>query len=72
MMGLKLNHVSKNGPMQGRRESIRHIYPLHTTVDEYPQNILVVNSFPPGQNDADGIFRCIFVNEKFCIFIKNW
>ena len=32
-----------------------------------------VNSSPPGQNGrhfADDIFRCIFVNEKFCILIK--
>ena len=32
-----------------------------------------VNSFRPGQNgchSADDIFRCIFVNEKFCILIK--
>ena len=32
-----------------------------------------VNSSPPGQNGphfADNIFRCIFQNEKFCIFIK--
>ena len=32
-----------------------------------------VNSSPPGQNGhhfADNIFRCIFVNEKSCIFIE--
>ena len=32
-----------------------------------------VNSSPPGQNSrhfTDDIFRCIFVNEKFCILIK--
>ena len=32
-----------------------------------------VNSSPPGQNGphfADDIFRCIFINEKFCIFTK--
>ena len=32
-----------------------------------------VNSSPSGQNGhhfADDIFRCIFVNEKFCILIK--
>ena len=32
-----------------------------------------VNSSPPGQNVrhfADDIFRCIFMNEKFCILIK--
>ena len=29
---------------------------------------------PGGQNDrhfADDIFRCIFMNERFCILIKN-
>ena len=34
------------------------------------------NSFPPGQNGrhfADDIFRCIFVNEKICIWLKfHW
>ena len=33
-----------------------------------------VNSSPPGQNGhrfTDDIFRCIFMNEKFCIVIKN-
>ena len=32
-----------------------------------------INSSPPGQNSrlfADDIFRCIFVNEKFCISIR--
>ena len=32
-----------------------------------------INSSPPGQNGRhfpDDIFRCIFVNEKFCILIK--
>ena len=32
-----------------------------------------INSSPPGQNGcrfADVIFRCIFMNEKFCILIK--
>ena len=32
-----------------------------------------VNSSPPGQNGrlfTDDIFRCIFVNEKFCILMK--
>ena len=31
------------------------------------------NSYPPWQNGrhfTDSIFRCIFVNDKFCIFIK--
>ena len=33
----------------------------------------MINSFPLGQNGrhfANDIFRCIFVNEKFCILIK--
>ena len=32
-----------------------------------------INSSPPGQNGrhfANDIFKCIFVNEKFCILIK--
>ena len=29
-----------------------------------------VNSSPHGRHFADHIFRCIFVNEKFCILIK--
>ena len=37
--------------------------------------ILIIddNLSPPGQNGrrfADDIFRCIFVNEKFCILTK--
>ena len=34
---------------------------------------LLINSSLPGQNGhhfADDIFRCIFVNEKFCILIR--
>ena len=37
------------------------------------QRIMSCNSAPPGQNVrhfADDIFKCIFVNEKFCILIK--
>ena len=33
----------------------------------------ILNSSPPGQNGhhfADDIFKCIFVNEKFCILIE--
>ena len=40
----------------------------HPTFDE-------LNSSPIGQNGRhfiDDIFRCIFVNEKFCILIKIW
>ena len=41
---------------------------LFYTSYDYP-----LNSSPPGQNGrhfGDDIFRCIFVNEKFCILIK--
>ena len=34
---------------------------------------LIINSSLPGQNDrhfTDDNFKCIFVNEKFCISIK--
>ena len=34
---------------------------------------IILNSFPPRQNGrhlVDDIFRCIFVDEKFCIMIK--
>ena len=37
------------------------------------ETILDFNSSPPGQNGhhlADDIFRCIFVNEYFCILLK--
>ena len=36
------------------------------------KSILTINSSPPGQNGCrfiDGTFKCIFVNEKFCIVI---
>ena len=39
----------------------------------YNPNTPIVNSSPPGQNGryfADDIFRCIVVNEKFCILIE--
>ena len=35
----------------------------------------IVNSSLPGQNDrhfADNIFRCIFINEKFCVLMWIW
>ena len=34
----------------------------------------MVNSSPPGQNGhhfTDNIFKCIFLNEKFCILIQT-
>ena len=36
-------------------------------------NVYSFNSSPPGQNGhhfAEDFFRCIFVNEKFCILLK--
>ena len=46
----------------------------HNTITaEVLQNRWEVNSCPPGQNGrhvADDIFRCIFMNEKFCILIE--
>ena len=36
-------------------------------------SIYAINSSSPAQNGchfADGIFKCIFVNEKFCILIE--
>ena len=39
----------------------------------YMHNIVLALLISPGQNDrhsADNIFRCIFVNEKFCVLIK--
>ena len=38
----------------------------------FQEHNTIINSFPPGQNGCyftDNIFRCIFVNEKFCILI---
>ena len=40
----------------------------------YNQEIATFNSSAPVQNDhhfTDDTFKCIFVNEKFCISIKN-
>ena len=37
------------------------------------RTLVFINSSPPGQNGrhfADDVFRCIFINEKFCILIK--
>ena len=41
--------------------------------DVSSESLRCFNSSPPGQNGrhfADDIFRCIFVNEKFCISNK--
>ena len=42
-------------------------------IDAWSFSDHLINSSPPGQNGchfAKDIFRCIFVNKKFCIFIK--
>ena len=39
----------------------------------YPVHLCILAHLSPGQNGrhfADNIFRCIFMNEKFCILIK--
>ena len=41
--------------------------------DISPHEASLGNSFPPEQNGRhfpDDIFRCLFMNEKFCILIK--
>ena len=42
----------------------------------YVYESIAFNSFPPGQNGRlfpDDIFRCILMNEKFCILLKfHW
>ena len=37
------------------------------------ESLPLINSSPPGQNGrhvADDVFKCIFLNEKFCILIR--
>ena len=55
------------------------VHPVHRYVtsscysSRCPVAYRAFNSSPPGQNGhhfADNIFRCIFVNEKFCMLIK--
>ena len=51
----------------------RHLQPAGETGLGIKAGVTSLNSSPPGQNGrhfADNIFRCIFVNEKFCILIK--
>ena len=49
-------------------------YASGTRIIVVPQSkLLITKSLPPRQNGhhiADDIFRAIFANEKFCIFIK--
>ena len=48
-----------------------HKWPV--TRKMFPFDDVIMNSSPPGQNGChftDDIFRCIFVNEKICIFIE--
>ena len=55
-------------PLQSMRKTNGFSITMGFQYDKYP-----LNSSPPGQNGryfADDIFRCIFMNEKFCILIK--
>ena len=48
-------------------------HPLHKMINPLLSHCMMLNPSLPGQNVrhfAGGIFRCIFVNEKFCIFGK--
>ena len=72
---------SETGPIDRR-----HKFPFDTSDKPTHMSTLIISPYitsygsqswfsscPPGQNGhhfADDIFRCIFVNEKFCIFIK--
>ena len=53
-----------------------HCEAIHMSPDQQYDccvNDSTLNPSPPGQNGrdfAEDIFRCIFVNEKFCILIK--
>ena len=53
---------------------IKTLIDLEIIISYFDANFQIyINSSPPGQNGchfADNIFRCIFVNEKFCILIK--
>ena len=47
------------------------VWTIWTPISAVPKKD--VNSSPPGQNGRhfpDDIFKCIFMNEKFCIFIQ--
>ena len=62
------------------RRSKRWLSSLPSLISSSPysqssgRSVIAFNSSTPGQNGrhfADDIFRCIFVNEKFCILIKT-
>ena len=70
--------ISVDSPHKGPVTDVTvlcHYIPLfYMDVISYPcPNVADVNSSPPGQNGchlADDIFRCVFINENFCIVIK--
>ena len=74
-----LESIDKKVLILGRRDTppgvctyARHIDYMGGLNQCY-DNFYKINSSPPGQNGrhfADDIFRCILVNEKFCILIK--
>ena len=59
-------HLFMNGHIGESNWSI--IYPCHWVIVFV---LFIINSSSPAQNGrclADDIFRCVFMNEKFCIF----
>ena len=57
-----------NSPSQGHASTITK---LRLQCDR--KGYISFNSSPPGQNGrylTDDVFKCIFLNEKFCILIK--
>ena len=51
----------------------QRLWILHMKAQECLQHIHVMMSSPPGKNGrhfSDDSFKCIFVNEKFCILIE--
>ena len=63
--------IREIGPWIPLRLSIKDL--CHNANGCHLQLLFTLTNLPPGQNGhhfADDIFRCIFVNEKFCILIK--
>ena len=59
---------------KGRLSMVRAVIMAWVMFADVDFTIIAVNSSPPGQNGchfADDISRCIFMNENFCILIRN-
>ena len=67
MVSLLTQWVNSRGSVT--KKILFHVHIWHETLSN-------INSSPPGQNGrhfADNVFKCIFVNETFCILIKfHW